>query len=66
MEAFKCDICGEFYEPYNYFSNQDHEKPNAIVLCNKSSSGFVNQIARYDMCPECMNALDILVKKRRG
>ncbi len=69
MIAFKCDICGGYYEPYNYYGNQSDDEPNALMLYAKRAA-FEDESAmvRYDLCPECMKAVNKLFeeRKRRG
>ena len=53
--AKKCDICGDFYEEYNY--KQAYDKPNGFMYLNidarmKYYSGKVT-----DCCPVCMESI---------
>ena len=66
MTAFKCDICGAYYEPYNYYGNQSDEKPNSLMLYAKREGfGKESAMTRYDLCPECMKAVSKLFEERK-
>ena len=66
MTAFKCDICGAYYEPYNYFHNQSDKKPNSLMTyCKRASGGDDNCMTRYDVCPSCMKAVNTLIEERK-
>ena len=64
--AFKCDICGAYYEPYGYFGNQSDEEPNSFMLYAKHEIGGDGCMTRYDVCPACMNAVKELFEKRKA
>ena len=52
MDAKKCDICGEFYLPYNTQCNADSvSDANRIYFVNEDSRTY----HRFDICPCCMN-----------
>lgn len=66
MTAFKCDICGAYYEPYNYFGNQSDESPNSLMLYeNRACSSNYTAVTRYDVCPYCMKAVNKLLEERK-
>lgn len=67
MTAFKCDICGAYYQPYSYFGNQNNEKPNSLMTFVKRASGFQNDrvIERYDVRSERMKAVKKLFEERK-
>ena len=66
MLAFKCDICGAYYEPYNYYGNQSDESPNSLITCgNRASCGHKTAIKNYDVCPACMKAVNKLIEERK-
>lgn len=66
MTAFKCDICGAYYEPYNYYGNQKEANPNTVVLCRKSAGVIANSINQtFDVCPKCMKAFEKLLEERK-
>ena len=65
MTAFKCDICGAYYEPYCYFGNQEAHA-NTIVFCRKTAGIIANNITQtFDACPECIKAVDSLIAERK-
>ena len=68
MTAFKCDICGAYYEPYNYFGNQSDEAPNSLMLYAQREIGDDTCMMRHDVCPLYMEAVKELIeeRKRRG
>ena len=68
MTAFKCDICGAYYEPYNYYDNQSDEAPNSLMIYATREIGGETHMIRYDVCPLCMKAVNKLIedRKRRG
>lgn len=53
--AKKCDICGEFYDPYNIKRNPLNT--NGFMLLNIDVEGgyYENQI--NDCCPTCMDSI---------
>ena len=66
MLAFKCDICGAHYEPYNYYGNQSDKEPNSLMLYAKQEGfGHDNCMMRYDVCPLCMKAVKSLIEERK-
>lgn len=64
MDAKKCDVCGEFYLPYNtLYDAVDISEANRIYFVNEDSQTY----HRRDVCPCCMNKfLDLFydIKKR--
>lgn len=66
MDAKKCDICGEFYLPYNTQCDADDmDDANRISFFN-DDTGFYQGL---DVCPCCMNKfLDLFydIKKRQS
>ena len=62
MTAFKCDRCGYFYEPYNYYGSQNDSKANSI----ETKSGMGSTVKHYDICPSCMEAFEEFLQKGRG
>ena len=66
MDAKKCDVCGEFYLPYN-------TEYDAVRMSDANRIYFVNEDSqtyhRFDVCPCCMNKfLDLFydIQKRYG
>lgn len=55
MLAKKCDICGTFYEAYNYKNNA--REPSGIMLVNVclDDDYYTQDVA--DCCPKCMEAI---------
>lgn len=67
MTVFKCDICGAFYDPYNFYGNQETDKPNTICLARNSASlMLMPHIQTFDTCPECMEAFEKFLKSRHN
>ena len=68
MTVFKCDICGVFYDPYNFYGNQKTDEPNTICLARNSASSMpmLPHIQTFDTCPECMEAFEKFLKSRRN
>ena len=64
MQAFKCDVCGTYYEPYNYYGNQDCSAPNAIIFANDNAARTKTYGEKFDLCPDCMEAFKTLTKLR--
>lgn len=58
--AKKCDICGKLYETYNFRKNQN--KPSGIMLVNVCTDGDYFQGDVIDCCPDCMNAINEVIK----
>lgn len=58
--AKKCDICGNFYEPYNIKNRA--EKPNGFRFLNidNAQKYFSHDIT--DCCPDCMSKLQAYIK----
>lgn len=57
--AFKCDRCKKFYDPLN-----EDEKDKRITYRGSDIYGislldfYQNGLASFDLCPECVKALD--------
>lgn len=63
-KAFKCDICGNYYDAYNTRQSAMHF--SGFIPINVDSEGkyFTNN-AKH-VCPKCMNAmLDLFIKLGR-
>lgn len=66
MKAFKCDICGVYYEPYNYYGNKNTDKPNTVIFCRKAAGVIPDNITgTFDACPVCMEAIQSLINERK-
>ena len=66
MLAFKCDVCGAYYEPYNYFGNQSDGEPNTLMTYAKHvGMRHDTAVTRYDVCPLCMKAVNKLIEERK-
>lgn len=61
--AKKCDICNKLYETYNFRKNQN--KPSGIMLVNVCTNGDYFQGDVIDCCPDCMNAINNVIKSLR-
>ena len=56
MMAFKCDRCGNLYEPYDKI--QERMSFNSLKLVFKNALHEpVRSSVIYDMCPNCMEDL---------
>lgn len=64
MTAFKCDICGAYYEPYHYYGNHDRTKPNAIMFYNDNAACVRTYVEKFDLCPDCMTAFQTVMDVR--
>lgn len=47
-KGFKCDICGEFYDPYPGLNTLQLSEKNANGKWGKSKTSF-------DVCPDCLD-----------
>lgn len=58
--AFKCDICGQFYDI-------DYNVDNAFVFFKTNSVGkkFYNGDRIMDCCPDCVKAIKELLESRK-
>lgn len=55
--AFKCDRCGNLYEPYNGIEYQAGcNKYHSVCLCKGLNNKY------FDLCPECMTKLIEFIK----
>lgn len=57
-DAKKCDVCGGFYQN----TLVDGPINIGIEIVTLWSATSYNK-SRYDLCPECMNKINIMVKK---
>ena len=51
--AKKCDLCGKYYEQYNYKNSSSDT--NGFMLLNIDANGKYWSHSPYDCCPDCMN-----------
>lgn len=56
-EAYKCDICGNFY-------TRNRERYNRMELRKTNGNGFIESGNGYDICPDCESAILNLIKER--
>lgn len=56
-----CDLCETYYRPYN----EDHIYPNTIKLMSYDSGGYGKEIEKYDLCPDCLVAIGMLIERRK-
>lgn len=66
--AKKCDACGKLYEIYgvddlSFAIFHGVNKPNAIDLMCIDEAGDGNCIEELELCPECMEKVQSLLKK---
>lgn len=56
MLAKKCDLCGNFYDHYDGW-RENEEEANAIIFNDRGLDGRSTGRKLYDLCPECMNKI---------
>lgn len=56
-EAYKCDICGNFYI-------RNRERYNRIELQKVTGNGWIDSRDGYDICPDCESDILNLIKER--
>ena len=56
--AYKCDICGSFYDEY-----QNCDEEDKFYVCKVDDREFAYVV---DMCPHCIEAIQEWVVKRRN
>lgn len=60
-KAYKCDICGKMYEPYNFKHNKN--ETNGLIFVNidpKDDRHFTND--RLELCPDCMESIRVHIE----
>jgi hypothetical protein len=62
--AKKCDICANYYEPYNTKNNP--KKVNGFVFINETEDNGYYAHGIIDGCPECMKAVKTFVEELRN
>ena len=63
-KAYKCDVCGNMYEPYN--TKHDKNNTNGLVFINidpKDDCHYRND--RIELCPDCMNSIRLHIHNLR-
>lgn len=63
-QAYKCDICGEFYETCNTLIVNDHINAH---FCWKSLStnNVIGKDKFCDICPDCIAAIQKAINERK-
>lgn len=56
-DAYKCDICGNFYI-------RNRERYNRMELQKTNGNGFIESRKDYDICPDCESDILNLIKER--
>ena len=56
-EAYKCDICGNFYI-------RNRERYNRMELRKITGNGYIESGDGYDICPDCESDILNLIKER--
>lgn len=56
-DAYKCDICGNFYI-------RNRERYNRIELRKVTVNGYIESGDGYDICPDCESDILNLIKER--
>lgn len=59
MNAKKCDICGNFYMPYNNKSTDN--EPNGFRLLREDEEFGLFGENKCDCCPDCMSKIMALL-----
>ena len=57
--AKKCDICGAYYDPYNW---KEFDPPNGFMYLNIDNEGDYEKGEPYDCCPNCMDRIENFIK----
>lgn len=60
-KAFKCDVCGEFYEFYPMVVDRQHNR----YAFNGIRSSDLELEQDIDLCPECMLAVVNFLNNRK-
>ena len=63
MKVFKCDICGNYYDPYE--GKIDGYEVNAILIGNFDGLSSTDVEKRYDSCPNCLTAFSQFLYDRQ-
>ena len=61
MKAYKCDICGRFYESESKYVTI--KKQNVSLVYYTGSGDFV---LKADICPYCTDALQKIINERNA
>ena len=67
MKAWKCDICGGYFDGLEKLSHITKEtKPNRILLSYMTinAGGFLHEV-EADICPDCCAAIEKAINNRR-
>jgi hypothetical protein len=64
-DAKRCDICKEYYSPYN--TKDDVQNPNGLIFISNDKTGYYGY-GKTECCPRCMRSLKshIDILKQRG
>ena len=58
-EAERCDICGEFYDLYNWI--EPGKYPNRITLETEGYNGGITTVESKDCYPNCMYRIGSII-----
>jgi DNA-directed RNA polymerase subunit RPC12/RpoP len=62
--AYKCDICGALYESHKIKGTSCIYGSSRMVLMDRSFNGNNFNEARFDICPDCLDAIKATVSSR--
>lgn len=67
-KAYKCDICGRLYESHKIKETAGIHGTTRMVLMDRSFNGNNFNEARYDICSDCLIAINstIDIRKKYG
>lgn len=61
-KAYRCDICGQFYNGYNHlYANNEPCEWNSLSIRQKFHNDEVNKLRTYDVCPSCKKKISSLI-----
>ena len=60
--AKKCDMCGKFYDEYNF--SKDYKNINGIMILNLDMNDYYYTNRPLDLFPSCKNSLKKWLNKK--
>ena len=61
-KAYRCDICGQFYNGYNHLCARDEPcQWNSLSIRQKMHDDNVYKLRTYDVCPSCKKKISSLI-----
>lgn len=64
MKAYKCDVCGKLYVPYN--TRGDTGTNVLVQAVNNINVSGRRAIKEYDLCQECCKSFNDWLDSRKG